>query len=199
MAKSASSDIPCAATEIAAAERLLPADHRIRSPHPITASDHRIRSPRRACPHFGQRSGADARCPKNRHPRLWHPAAAAMVAPPILQRRAGQGAASNQGGMRLDGTIAARPSMPGLKGEARRAAQGRPLTPEACLRHDHAGGVPQARPRRRRAAGTTRALLRRLGKEFLPELRHHKAFKPGIAAPTRRPCTALCRQGLRGF
>ena len=38
--------------------------------------------------------------------------------------------------MGLDGTTAARPAMPGDKGEARRAAHDRPVTPDACLRHD---------------------------------------------------------------
>ena len=66
--------------------------------------------------------------------------------------------------------------MPGIKGEARRAAHDRPVTPEACLRHDG------------------RALLQRLGKEFLLEVRHHKAPKPGAArahpAALRCPLTS---------
>ena len=57
--------------------------------------------------------------------------------------------------------------MPGIKGEARRAAHDRPLG---------------------------RALLRRLGKEFLSEVRHHKAPKPGPArahpAALRCPLTS---------
>ena len=66
-----------------------------------------------------------------------------------------------------DGTKAARSSTPGIKGEARRAAHDRPLG---------------------------RALLRRLGKEFLSEVRHHKAPKPGAArahpAALRCPLTS---------
>ena len=72
-----------------------------------------------------------------------------------------------------------------------------PLCPES--RAKPAGQRTTAPSRRWRACGTTRALLRRLGKELLPEVRHHKALKPGIAVPTRRPCTALRRQGLTGL